>query len=88
MQVIRWPFILLEVKIQYEFVGTAFCQYDPLNDAWDYADVYVFNLTQPGKPTEALPFIYKGGRQVVVDRPQIQVIIDQRNSEQNTPADG
>jgi hypothetical protein len=66
------------IKIQYEFIGTAKYQADTTKDVWDFADDYVFNITQPGQPAQSVPFIYKGGNQTVYDRSNIRIILEQQ----------
>ncbi len=66
------------VKIEYQFAGTAFCQVDPVKNIQKNVDIYVFQIIQPNQPAEVVPFIYKGGSQVVWDRSNIRVMIEQQ----------
>ena len=68
------------LKIQYQFVGTAFCQYRHDPDDWNYADVYVISITKPDRPVETIPFVYKGGRQVVVQREALRIEMSQQTA--------
>jgi len=65
------------VKIQYQFIGTAFCPI-PGSDKreWHDVDVYVVVLSLPERQGESIPVIYRGGKQVVIDRSEVRMVID------------
>jgi len=78
-----------DVRINYKFVGTAFCPV-PGSDKreWHDVDVYVVVLSLPERQGESTPVIYRGGKQVVIDRSEVRVVIDnERGAATITPSE-
>jgi len=44
-------------------------------------DVYVVILSLPERPRESIPVIYRGGKHVIIDRPEIRLSIDGEGGE-------
>ena len=70
-----------ETNIRYEFVGTTFCPVSADGKEWNYADVYVLVITKK-TGTQTIPIVFRGGKMVVVDEPDLQVVLKQEDREQ------
>jgi len=68
------------IEIRHEFVGTTFCPVTADGNGWNDADVYVLVIADEMPKTETIPVVYKGGKMVVVDRPNLQVVLEQEES--------
>lgn len=83
-----WGFQNGTVEIKYQFVGAAFCPVVPGNGKeWEDADVYVVHVLAAGQSAESIPVIYRGGEQVVLDRPELRLTIDEGRSEPSAADD-
>lgn len=79
------------IQIRYEFVGTALCPVSADGETWDDADVYVVAITGKGTELETIPVVYRGEKTVIVERPDLQVVLGKGDSGQApsaNPADG
>ena len=85
----RGGMLLLQgaVRIRYEFVGTTFCPASADGRQWDEADVYALVITQEEARPETIPLVYRGGELVVVDRPDLRVVLKQGASQPAPAAD-
>ena len=70
-----------EISIYWEFVGTTFLPVSADGKQWNDADVYTVMITGEKTETETIPVIYRGGRLVIVDRPNLRVVLSQKDSE-------
>ena len=67
-----------DIKIYYEFVGTASCPSTDVKSHKDLADVYVIKIFhKSNEKIESFPIIYRGGRMVVLDRPDFKLEIQE-----------
>ena len=69
------------IEIRYEFVGEA--DY-PLENGrtWETADAYIVTLAGEQDTPEIIPVLYLGERQVIVDRPTLQLALEQWDSKE------
>lgn len=61
-------------EMHYEYVGTAFVPLDDFGKEFNYADVYVFRVkTATDGPCRVIPFVFKGGNEIVFDQDGLMV---------------
>jgi len=75
------------IDIHYQFVGTTFCPVSADGREWQHADVYVVAITGKNFMAETIPIVYRGEKTVVVDRPDLQVVLRKGDSEPALTAD-
>ena len=66
-----------EVLVWYQYLGPQTPREDPAADSPGAGDAYLIHLRMHDASEEEFPVVYRGGRLVVVDRPEVRIMIDE-----------